>query len=131
MIKDDQSLVSAKGRFGHSIPIYDDGYGPLFIHRDSMGISGIARAQTWEDAYSICEDEFFPDADETYDEWVKEYGENYIEHPCWNESYGFRPNMNKRGSSIYTKDLNGDRLDRLTPRMLAELEITLEIVNRE
>ena len=64
LITDEQSLLSAKSRFGHAIPVYDDGFGPLWIHRDSMGISGIVRAQTWEDAYSICEDEFFPDADE-------------------------------------------------------------------
>jgi hypothetical protein len=39
-----------------------------------MGISGIVRAQTWEDAYSICEDEFFPEADETIEEIETEYG---------------------------------------------------------
>lgn len=74
LINDTQRLVGAKSRFGHKIATYDDGCGPLFIHRDSMGISGIVRAQTWEDAYSICEDEFFPEADETIEEIVKEYG---------------------------------------------------------
>lgn len=74
LITDEQSLVSAKSRFGHPIPTYDDGYGPLWIHRDSMGISGIVRAWTWEEAYSICEDEFFPEADESVDELIKEYG---------------------------------------------------------
>jgi len=39
-----------------------------------MGISGIVRAQTWEDAYGICQDEFFPEASETTEELVKEYG---------------------------------------------------------
>lgn len=74
LITDEQTLVSAASRFGNPIPIYDDGFGPLFIHRDSMGISGIVRAQTWEDAYEICEDEFFPSASETWDELVDEYG---------------------------------------------------------
>lgn len=74
LINDTQRLVGAKSRFGHKIATYDDGYGPLWIHRDSMGISGIVRAQTWEDAYSICEDEFFPEASETIEEIVKEYG---------------------------------------------------------
>lgn len=74
LITDTQCLVSATGRFGYKIATYDDGYGPLWIHRDSMGISGIVRAQTWEDAYGICEDEFFPEADETVEELVKEYG---------------------------------------------------------
>jgi len=75
MIKDGASLVSARFKSsGTEIPVYDDGFGPLFIHLDSMGVSGIVRAKTWETAYSICEDEFFPEADETVAELVKEYG---------------------------------------------------------
>jgi hypothetical protein len=73
LIKDGESLVSAK-RGAYEIQTYDDGFGPLWIHRNSIGISGIVRAQTWGDAYSICEDEFFPEADETLEEIVKEYG---------------------------------------------------------
>lgn len=38
---------------GTEIPCYDDGFGKLYIHRDSISISGIVRAQSWEDAYSI------------------------------------------------------------------------------
>lgn len=75
LIKDGENLVSARFlRSGAEIPVYDDGFGPLYIHRDSMGISGIVRARTWEDAYSICEDEFFPEASETLEDIVKEYG---------------------------------------------------------
>lgn len=131
LISDSQALISATSRFGHAIPVYDDGFGPLFIHRDSMGISGIVRAQTWEDAYSICEDEFFPEADESHEDWLKEYGEDYTEHACWQECFGFRGNARKETdgtlSSIYAKDLNGDSLETLTPELLAELEITLNI----
>lgn len=74
LIEDGQSLAGAHYASGYAIPVYDDGFGPLFIHRHSMGVSGIVRARSWEDAYSICEDEFFPEADETIDEFVKEYG---------------------------------------------------------
>lgn len=73
-IADDQRLVRVLSRFGSELPIHDDGFGPLFIHRDSMGISGIVRARTWGDAYEICEDEFFPSCDLTQEELVKEYG---------------------------------------------------------
>jgi hypothetical protein len=74
-MKDNQSLVSAKYKGSDTeIQTYDDGFGPLWISRNSIGINGIVRARTWEDAYSICEDEFFPEADETVDELVKEYG---------------------------------------------------------
>jgi hypothetical protein len=75
MIKDGQSLVSAcYASSKTSVDTYDDGFGPLWISRNSIGINGIVRAKTWHDAYSICEDEFFPEADETIEEIVKEYG---------------------------------------------------------
>ena len=74
LISDEQSLIGATNRLGRAIKVYDNGVGPLWIHRNSMGISGIVRAQTWEDAYSICEDEFFPEASETIAEIQKEYG---------------------------------------------------------
>ena len=179
LIEDNQTLVSAKTKFGSLIPVYDDGFGPLFIHRDSMGISGIVRAQTWEKAYSICQDEFFPEADLTLDDmireysfvymsgrelWLREHGDNFeawlnlpefdkqkayrafaqipfpsadfgfINHPCWQESYGFRPSgankADKLGHGIYAKDLNGDSLDILTPDFLDRSKIIL-IINEE
>jgi hypothetical protein len=140
-ITDSQSLVSAKTRFGNPIPVYDEGLGPLWIHRDSMGISGIVRAQTWEDAYSICEDEFFPDGDEeAADEMARieamsDGDERRHLQACWDEAYGYRPNGRRtvegRYSHIYAKDLNGGHLDRLTDSLLAELEITLEIKENE
>jgi hypothetical protein len=133
LITDSQRLVSAKSRFGHSIPIYDHGFGPLFIHQDSMGISGIVRAQSWEDAYSICEDEFFPSADS--ESVAKPYSElTPHEQACWDEAYGYRPNgiggpTPKQDCGLYAKDLNGDSLELLTPKLLDRLEITLQIEN--
>lgn len=134
LITDEQSLIGATSRFGSPIPVYDDGYGDLYIHRDSMGISGIVRAQSWEDAYSICEDEFFPAADD--DAFEKEWEEMTAhEQACWEEAYGYRGNGRKEQdgsiSYIYAKDLNGDALDKLTPAFLADLEITLEIEDNE
>lgn len=134
LITDEQTLVSASTRFGNPIPVYDDGFGKLYIHRDSMGISGIVRAMSWADAYGICEDEFFPDADE--DAILKAYEDmTEDEQACWDEKYGFRPNGMKDQkeplSYLYAKDLNGDYLDELTPTLLKELEITLEIKDSE
>jgi hypothetical protein len=75
-INDEQQFNGAKyGSDGqYEIKTYDDGYGPLWISRNSIGINGIVRAKSFEDAYSICEDEFFPEADETMEEIIKEYG---------------------------------------------------------
>lgn len=139
LINDEQKLVGAKSRFGHSIRVYDDGFGPLWIHRDSMGISGIVRAQTWEDAYSVCEDELFPAADLEANEELQKIEampdgeEKNHAQACWDESYGFRGNGRKEPdgtvSYIYGKDLNGDALDKLTAELLQKLEITLELEN--
>ena len=185
LIKDGQSFNGARSKFGRELSTYDDGFGPLWISRNSISINGIVRAQTWEDAYSICEDEFFPEADESLAELVKEYGfkrehkkvvkdssvltatercgvgERFEEYPrdypegklvpefvkwvtietpdaeAWSEnelfqeSYGFRNNgpnaKDKHKHGIYAKDTNGDLLDRLTPELVAELGIVLEI----
>ena len=75
LITDDQQLVSAAYENSeYQILTYDDGFGKLYISLNSIGINGICRAQSWEDAYGICEDEFFSEADETIEELVKEYG---------------------------------------------------------
>lgn len=137
LITDEQSLIGATNEFGRALRVYDDGFGPLFIHMDSMGISGIVRAQTWEDAYSICEDEFFPAGDEDASEDMKaieampDGKEKNHEQACWDEAYGFRGNGRKEKdgtiSSIFAKDLNGDCLDELTPELLLQLKISLQI----
>lgn len=173
-LTDSQRLVSAVNQFNSPIPVYDDGFGQLFIHRNSMGISGIVRAQSWENAYSICEDEFFPEASETIEELRAEYNfkrehkkvirrngverfcelSDYplsefefvrwetVETPCEDESgwvdnelfrecFGFRPNGPNESDvlkhGIYSKDLNGDYLDSLTPELIEQLDITLTI----
>jgi len=74
MITDNQRLVKVTNEYGRELPVYDDGYGCLWIHRDSAGITGVVRARTFEDAYSICEDEFSPECDLTIEEIEKEYG---------------------------------------------------------
>lgn len=155
-LTDAQTLIGAKDKFDHAIRTYDDGGGPLFVYRDSMGISGIVRAQNWEEAYQICEDEFFPEASETVKEMQQEYGfkteylqrfndkgdfvgwetiktltDDFTENDCWQERFGFRPNgANAKDvlrHGIYEKDLNGDSLDLLTPKLAIDLEIVLEI----
>lgn len=195
LIKDGETLVRAWFKGSEvEIPIYDDGFGPLFIHRNSIGVSGIVRARTWEEAYEICEDEFFPEATETVKELQKEYGFEiehrkvlrakvsipegerpeqlgafekfdepadysgeggrlpegafirwarietpnegaWMENDEFQEGYGFRPNgpnsKDKLGHGIYSKDLNGDRLDVLTRELVEELEIELEIETEE
>ncbi len=73
IINDSQTLKSAQTMHGHQIPVYDDGYGEIYLFRDSIGIQGIVRAEDFETAHSICEDEFYPEADMTIEEIRKEY----------------------------------------------------------
>lgn len=180
-MEDSQTLKGAKySPSGYPIPTYDDGFGQLWISRNSIGINGIVRAKTFEDAYDICEDEFFPEADETIEELTKEYGftrkhvkivndhgterddspEDYVpggfkdgitfvrwetretpnpdgwpDNELFQEAFGFRPNgpnaKDKLNHGIYVKDLNGDYLDPLTPELIAEIGIELEITTEE
>jgi hypothetical protein len=78
LIIDGQCLDKAMSKYGTEIPTYDDGYGPLWIWRNSLGMGGIVRAADWVDAYSICEDEFFPEASETVEELEKEFSTQYL-----------------------------------------------------
>ncbi len=50
---------------------------------------------------------------------------------AWQENYGFRGNASASGCCIYQKDINGDYLDQLTPAMVDEWEITLDIRDPE
>lgn len=173
MIRDNQTLVSATVH-GHPLRTYDDGFGPLWVVTNSLGPIGVIRARTWESAYEIAEDEVFPEANETMEEIVKEYGfrrehhkivrskltgeetragdkplswdyfdfvrwettetpdvDAWPENELFQEAFGFRPNgpnshdIQRHG--IYSKDLNGERLDRLTPELAKEwgIEVVL------
>jgi len=52
-------LVGATNEFGRPMRTYDD-YGPLWYYEDADCLTAIISAQSWEDAYSILEDEFLP-----------------------------------------------------------------------
>lgn len=73
-LSDNTNLVRITNSYGREERIYDDGYGPLWIVRSPLHTYGIVRAETWEDAYSIAEDELFDDCDLTMEEIVAEYG---------------------------------------------------------
>ncbi len=137
-MNDNQTLNAAHTQYRNPIQTYDDGYGPLFILRDSMGIQGIIRARTWEDAYEIAEDEFFPDADEeaaeelTRIESLPEGKERDHAQACWDESYGYRNNgrrtLEGTTSHLYARDLNGEALDQTTQsELLTRYNIALDI----
>ncbi len=57
MIKDSQTLKSAKSEFGHDIKVYDDGFGPLWVYQESLGVVGLVRALSYEEAWDSVLDE--------------------------------------------------------------------------
>lgn len=116
--------------FDSPIKFYDDSWGNFWVFRDTGGIVGIVRARTWEDAYSIVEDEFLPvvpveDIHECYDmtaeQYAKKSANNGEDWPDLVEGYSYQ--SNSTGSGIVHHDLNGESLDVLTLELIEHLEI--------
>jgi hypothetical protein len=115
------------GRFTkYPMRTYDDGYGPLWLYRESLGPLGIVRAETWEDAWSCVEDEILDDADPDLWDEDERAAATANEPP---EGCGYRPSgsgdhsWNQTG--IYQQDLNGNSLDLLTPELMEEYGIVI------
>ena len=143
----DTVITGAVNEYGREIKVYDDGYGPIWGLYDSMGLVGLVRASTFEAAYKISEDELFPEAQETIDELIAEYGEESESNsrdddgygPIWGlydsegfqEAYGFRPNGRNEtdviGHGIYQKDINGEWLVELGREELREQGIKIDV----
>ena len=118
--------------YGKALKTYDDGVGPLWVLRDSTGIVGVVRASTWEEAYSIAEDELFPEADfATWEDIAKDCDctdpEALMDSAIFQENYGFCPNgrndTDVHGHGIYARDLNGEDLERLDDAGFKSLEL--------
>ena len=126
-LNDNQCLKGATSD-NHTLATYDDGSGHLYITRNSMGLTGIIRADSWEDAYSIDDDEFQPTADPDDCKLSEDASED--EQNAWQEAYGFRPsgpNHTEGDRGIFARDLNGDHLDALTQEHMDQYGIKLEV----
>jgi hypothetical protein len=112
------SVIWYDGRL--KLDTWDDGFGPLWIMRNSISIDGIVRADTWENAYSACVDEILADADEA--DALDDRG-NLI------EGYEYRggvPSNPKLESNVASIDLNGQLLEKLTLELCAKLNLKIE-----
>jgi len=126
---------SIRNEFDHPVKLYIEGIpgDPLWTLRDSMGIVGVVQSATWGDAYSAAEDELFPEAGETWEEIAKECecpAEDLVDDVVFNENYGFRPNganaTDVLRHGLYAKDLNGERMEELTPELAVLLRLSIE-----
>lgn len=138
IIDDMETLDGAETEYGTEIPVYDDGYGKLYILRNTLGIQGIVRARSWHDAYSICEDEFMPEADMSWEDIAKECEctpDELMENDIFQDGYGFRPNGPNSTDTfkhgIYSKDINGEMLSGLDRTSMKLFDITVHISCRD
>jgi hypothetical protein len=73
LINSDQRLTGCVNSYEREIPVYDDGSGPIWVLEDSLGLTALIRADSFESAFEIAEDEFFSEASDTVEELKKEY----------------------------------------------------------
>lgn len=99
---------------------WDDGFGPVWVLRDTMGVQGFVRARSWEEAWECCEDAILPDASLELVKACREAGDPEDELP---EGFGWRPSgpTGDLKSPIYFEDLNGQDLSLATKELLGDL----------
>ena len=124
-ISDEQSFTAATSRFGRAIRIWDEGFGPLWVYRESLGVVGVVRAATWEDAHECVVDEIMSDADVADEDNQPDADGNLPEGLHWRGS-GV-PSQEGLESPLAAEDLNGSSLDLLTHELVIELWITIEV----
>ena len=125
---------------GYPLKVYDDGFGPLFAYRETFGVIGIVRAQTWHDALEIVYDDILTpipveELPEAYGfdsqaeldkaaETARETGD----YPDLIEGYQYQANSTDTG--IVALDDN-ESLDELNQKRLDDWGIVLDIVKAE
>jgi hypothetical protein len=112
---------------GSESSFWDEGYGDIYIYRETMGIVGFVRALNWEEAYECLTDEIMPDAP-PFEEWDQEEQDAYKRDGTLPEGYHHRggtPSNKQLKEPIAAEDLNGSSLDKLTPKMMADWDIVV------
>lgn len=121
-VLDEDRIVAAVGvrdygRFSTCFDyrVYDDGSGRVYGYYESLGLLGVVRAFTWENAYECVEDTIQDDADPTE---INDVPDEHGEYPDLPEGVSHRPN----GASVdlpwaqtgyAQQDLNGNQLNLL------------------
>lgn len=150
LINDSQTLVGCADRSGYPLRVYDDGFGPIWVGGYQFGPQFVIRAQRFDEAWEIFEDEFADAAceDDVESDYLKDFSEQkgipwepgmhisdclreefwgwVQDDACFNENYGYRPN----GGELYAKD-HYFWLEELTPEKLERFELKLEIKDEE
>ena len=133
MITDEQNIKRIVSQYGREIRFWDDGFGPLWVYRESLGRLGYVRALTWEEAYECVLDEILDpipvsELHEAYGfDSQAEFEEAVNTRPETMElCEGYQYQSNSTGTGIVAIDLNGESLDLLTPELLSQIGDTIE-----
>jgi hypothetical protein len=120
LIHDEQGLRGATVN-GYKVRVWDDGSGPLWVLLETLGVTGIVRAETLEKAFVCAVDEIMDDADES------DPDNRPDEHGNLPEGLHYRgsgvPSQEGLESPVAQEDVNGSRLERLTPELAEELRV--------
>lgn len=137
VIMDTESLsgayISSSDRRLIPIDIWDDGEGYLlWIYRETLGVQGIVRAKTFENAYNCVLDEIMSDyvpSEEEIQIW-KRNPDTELPEGVHYRNNGLPANP-KLKSHLAQEDLNGSLLEPLTYKLAEELNIWLLITKDE
>lgn len=122
-ISDDDTVLAVDyrrhgGDWRTLLRMWDDGFGPMWIYSESLGVLGTVRARTWEDAHACVQSEIMDRA--TWDEVVSAIDPTdcpdrtpegihaWIEVHGMPDGYGYDD-----CGGIYSEDLNGSSLERM------------------
>ncbi|MBK6942475.1 MAG: hypothetical protein IPH13_20050 [Planctomycetes bacterium] len=130
-LTDDHRVVEVCVK-GTPTRLWDDGFGPLWVYRESFGVLGVVRARTYEDAYTCVVDEIMDDATWADVEAARggAAGDAPVELP---EGFEYRssgvPSNPALKSAIASFDLNYSSLDSLTPELVDEHGLTIWVID--
>lgn len=110
MLTSDKSFTVVNS-YGRTLPMWDEAFGELWLYVESLGIVGVIRAQSWEEAYECAVDELMSDADpEDPDTYARSYDPSAdpedLAEGCHYRSSG-EPSNPALSSHIACEDLNG------------------------
>ena len=113
---------------GHEQPIRicDRGVGDLWLYRDSVGVAGVVRSRTFEEAWQCVVDEILPDAAPDQPDNQLDLHADELPEGIYRRSKGAPTNEGLR-SPLAREDLNGSLLQPLTAGELERLGITLYV----
>lgn len=134
LITDEHVLIGAAtgqqhGSARYPTRVWDNGFGKLWVYRETLGVLGIVRADSFENAWSCVVDEILDDADpDDPDTYARSYDADADEYElaeCCHWRGSGAPSNPKLTSGIAREDSNGSRLDELTAELATELGVVV------